>query len=844
MSNFKINLPTKGSTSPKAPASVEPGQESKSVAEKAKSATAEKQSGTVKPVVRIKEDSSIKTALKQAEKTIAQSKKAKEPEPAAPVRKARIMASPEEPKAPEPVAPAPKIFVPEVESEVKFTPPPAAETNVTPPTPDTRHQQPAASSAPTHPGSTHSAPTHSAAAHTPPAHSAPKPAEVKPPVVESKPAASLAPKAPTLMPQAVRKDLKAKKPKEEVRFDIRDRRGLVDSDNQAWRKRRQFKPQKKVYSEEMVRPKTLSIRLPISVKDLAAEMKLKSSHLIGSLFKQGKVRTLNDPLDDDTEIQLLGLEFGCDITIDTKEAERIRITDSTIREEIAKTADEKLSLRPPVVTFMGHVDHGKTSLIDSIRKSNRVSQEAGAITQHIGAFKVSTAAGEVTILDTPGHEAFSEMRTRGANVTDIVILVVAGDEGIRAQTEEAIRQARAANVPILVAVNKCDKPNFDTERIYRELADRELLPEAWGGTTITVNCSASTGQGIKELLEMIALQAEILELKANPDSRARGTVLESQMVKGLGAVATILVMNGTLRKNDAIVFGSEFGRIKTMQNDAGIAIEEAGPGCPVKITGLSNLALAGSEFVVVKNEKEARDLAEARAEGAVRSTLGQTKLTSLERMMAKRAGSELKILPLILRADVQGSLEALKSLLLKLPQQKVRLEFVREAVGEVSVSDIEVAEASGSTIVKFHTGIENHAAELLKRKKVPLISETVIFKAVDIVREKMTSLLDTIPEERDLGKAEVLAVFKSSQLGQIAGCKITDGIFKRNCLVRQLRGKEIVWTGKIASLKRGKDEVKEIKEGFECGILLDGQGDVQVGDLLTAYEIHQLKQEL
>lgn len=814
---FKINLPTSTpKTSPSKVTSGESGHEQKPDAEKAKAASVDKHTGTSKTVVRNKEDSSIAATLKNAEKIIAQSKKEKPAEPVVPVRKARIMASPDEPKpVVEAPVPAPKIVEEKIEEPAKMVEAPK-EAGKTTPTVEAK-AQPAA---------------------------VVKPAETKPATVESKPAQTLAPRSPPLMPQAVKKDLKAKKPVEVAKFGIQDRRGLVDADSQAWRKRRQFRPQKKIYTEEAVRPKSLSLRIPISIKDLAVEMKLKASQLIGKLFQQGKNHTLNDFLDEEIVIQLLGMEFGCDIAIDTREEERIRITDSTVREEIAKTTNEKLSLRPPVVTFMGHVDHGKTSLIDSIRKSNRVSQEAGAITQHIGAFKVSTAAGEVTILDTPGHEAFSEMRTRGANVTDIVILVVAGDEGIKTQTEEAIQQARDANVPILVAINKSDKPNFDQERIYRELADRDLLPEAWGGTTITVNCSAATGQGVKELLEMIALQAEILELRANVDSRARGTVLESQMIKGLGAVATILVMNGTLRKNDAIVFGSEFGRIKTMQNDDGLHIDQAGPGCPVKITGLSNLALAGSEFVVVKNEKEARDLAEARAEGAVRSAQGQSKLTSLERMMAKRAGSEVKILPLILRADVQGSLEALRSLLLRIESKKVRLEIVHAAVGEVSVSDIELAEASKSTIIRFHTGIENHAADLLKRKKVPMISENVIFKAVDLVKEKMTSLLDTVPEERDLGKAEVLAVFKSSQLGLIAGCRITDGTFKRLCLVRQHRDNKLIWTGKIASLKRGKDEVKDIKEGFECGILLDGQGDVQVGDILTAYEIHQLKQDL
>ena len=377
------------------------------------------------------------------------------------------------------------------------------------------------------------------------------------------------------------KELKLKK-KEEVRsFDSRDRQGLRDVDNEAWRKRRTFKLRKSVQQEEIIRPKSLTIRLPITIKDLAQEMKLKASQLIAKLFMQGMSLTLNDYLDDETVVQLLGHEFDCTIQIDTSEQQRIRITDQTIRQEIQTISSDRLSLRSPVVTFMGHVDHGKTSLIDSIRKSNRVAGEAGAITQHIGAFKVKTNAGDVTILDTPGHEAFSEMRSRGANVTDIVILVVAGDEGMKAQTDEAIKQAKEARVPILVAINKCDKPNFDAQKVYRELADRDLLPESWGGTTIAVNCSAATGEGVNELLEMIALQAEILELRADPSTRARGTVLESEMHKGLGAVATVLVQNGTLRKGDAIVFGDYSGRIKTMQDEYGKPVETAGPSTPV-----------------------------------------------------------------------------------------------------------------------------------------------------------------------------------------------------------------------------------------------------------------------
>jgi translation initiation factor IF-2 len=651
---------------------------------------------------------------------------------------------------------------------------------------------------------------------------------------------------PPSSPSSPRKELRpTTKKKEENRFDSRDRQGLRDIDNEAWRKRRQHKPMRKSFQEEIIiRPKTLKVRLPVTIKDLAQDMKLKASQLIAKLFMKGVILTLNDYLDDETTVQLLGHDFDCEITIDTSEDERIRITDNTIRQEIGKAAPDQLILRPPVVTFMGHVDHGKTSLIDSIRKSNRAASEAGAITQHIGAFKVATTAGDVTILDTPGHEAFSEMRSRGANVTDIVILVVAGDEGMKAQTDEAMRQALEAKVPIIVAINKADKANFDAQKVYRELSDRDLLPEAWGGTTITVNCSATTGQGLAELLEMIALQAEILELRANPQSRARGTVLESEMHKGLGAVATVLIQNGTLRKNDAIVFGSQFGRIKTMQDDYGKQLDEAGPSTPVKITGLSDLALAGSEFIVVKSEKEARELAGARAEGATRATQAQTKISSLDKMMAKKESGEMKILPLILRADVQGSLEALKSSLMKILSKKVRIEVVNSGVGEISESDIELAAASKATILGFHTHIESRANELIKEKKVLVYSQDVIYHLIDEVKERMKSLLDKLEEEISIGEVLVKAVFKSSQLGLIAGCQVTEGIIKRNSLVRQLRGKEIIWKGKVASLKRVKEDVKEVKEGFECGIYLDGQSDIKEGDILQAYEITYLEQDL
>ncbi len=772
---------------------------------------------------RLKEDAGITTALKQAEKTLAARDRDKEKEADLPKkRKSRLIQEPIE------GAPVERI---ETKVEEEILPPVEA----LPPAVESTKETPITQAAAPIPPSTEKA--------TPAKQEAPKDQAVK--AVSPTPQAALIPddSAKSAADARKAKELKPQKKKEDFRFDSRDRQGLRDVDNEAWRKRRAYKPKKQI-QEEVIRPKNLSVRLPISIKDLAQEMKLKASQLIAKLFMQGITLTLNDYLDDETVVQLLGHDFGCEIKIDTAEKERIQITDRTIRQEIESTAQEQIILRPPVVTFMGHVDHGKTSLIDAIRKSNRVAGEAGAITQHIGAFKVKTTAGEVTILDTPGHEAFSEMRERGANVTDIVILVVAGDEGMRTQTDEAIKQAREAKVPILVALNKCDKPNFDSQKAFRELADRDLLPESWGGTIIVVECSALTGQGIPELLEMIALQAEILELRANPQSRARGTILESEMHKGLGAVATVLVQNGTLRKNDAIVFGPYSGRIKTMHDDHGLSVDFAGPSTPVKITGLSELAVAGSEFVVVKNEKEARDLASARAEGLQRHSMAQAKLGSMEKMLAKKESGEKKILPLILRADVQGSLEALRISLHKIKSDKVRIEIVSADVGEISESDIELAAASKATIVGFHTRIESHADNMIKQKKISVYTQDVIYHLIDEVRDRMRSLLDKLEKETDTGSALVKAVFKSSQLGNIAGSQVIEGSIKRQSLIRQLRANKVIWKGKLASLKRVKDDVKEVQKGFECGIVLEGQTDVREGDVFQAYEVTYLEQDL
>lgn len=627
-------------------------------------------------------------------------------------------------------------------------------------------------------------------------------------------------------------------------FDSRDRQGLRTSDDERWRKRKPIKTKQQL-ADEVIRPKSLKVRLPITIKDLAVEMKLKASQLIAKLFMQGVIVTLNDFLDDETTVQLLGHEFECEITIDTTEEERIRITDKTIKQEIQETDPSLLVLRPPVVTFMGHVDHGKTSLIDTIRKSNVASSEAGAITQHIGAFKCHTQVGEITILDTPGHEAFSAMRERGADVTDIVVLVVAGDEGIKAQTTEAIRQAQKAGVSLIVALNKCDKPNFNAENVYRQLADQNLLPEAWGGSVITVNCSAVSGAGIKELLEMLALQAEVLELKANPTGRARGHVIESEMHKGLGTVATLLVQNGTLHVGDALVFDQFYARVKTMHDEHGKELEHAGPSSPVKITGLSGFPEAGSDFIVVKDEKEARDISEKRDEGQKMNVLQQAKKMSLENLLQNKADSAgKKTLNLILKADVQGSLEALKTSLRKIPSTKIDLNFISEGVGEISESDIQFAATSKATIIGFHTKVESHAENMIKQNKITIKLHDIIYHAVDDVEKIMRDSLDKIAQENDTGEALVKAVFKSSQLGNIAGCQVSEGLIKRNHHARLLRNKEVIWKGPIASLKRMKEDVREVQKGYECGILLQGFTDFKEGDVIQAYEITYLQQEL
>ena len=636
-----------------------------------------------------------------------------------------------------------------------------------------------------------------------------------------------------------------KKPQPEKSFDTRDRLGLRSSDDEAWKRRKspKFKPIQK--EEQIIRPTSLKVALPITVKDLAAEMKYKVSDIITKLFKQGIIVTINDVIDDETLAQLIGLEFGCDIMIDRSEQKRLQITELNIDDEINQSDSKLIKPRAPVVAFMGHVDHGKTSLIDAIRKTNVAASEAGAITQHIGAFRVKTDQGEVTILDTPGHEAFSAMRTRGATLTDVVVIVIAGDEGIKAQTDEAINQAKNAGVPIIVAMNKCDKPNFRPEDVYRQLSERELLPEAWGGSTITVNCSATTKTGLKELLEMILLQAEVLELKANPNFRARGTVIESEIQKGLGATATLLVQNGTLKLGDALVIDHVYGRVKTMHDEHGKNITMAMPSYPVRITGLSELPVAGCEFIVVGSEKEARKLTEDRIAGKRKELFSQPSSIGLEGLMQRSAErQEKKILNVIIKADVQGSVEAIKNSLSKIKSQKAELNIIYADVGEISESDIQRAATAQAVIIGFHTSVESHAETFIRELHVQVLNFEVIYHLVDKVKSLMADLLDKIRVETQVGNALVQATFKSSQLGIIAGCIVNEGFIKRSNMVKVVRNKEIVWQGDISSLKRVQEDVREVAKGLECGILLNHFNQIQPGDNIQSFEITYIKQEL
>jgi len=582
--------------------------------------------------------------------------------------------------------------------------------------------------------------------------------------------------------------------------------------------------------------KVLKIDLPVTVKELAVKLQIKPSELIKKLMGKKILVTINQTLDEGVA-RSISEDFGYTI-------ERPPTQEEALLSEHEQEDAEKLKPRAPIVTFMGHVDHGKTSLLDMIRKTKVVDKEAGGITQHIGAYEVVLSHGKVTFLDTPGHAAFTAMRARGANITDVVVLVVAADDGIMPQTIEAIDHARAANVPIIIAINKIDKHNIDIDRVKKQLGKHNLLSEDWGGKTIIVGVSAKTGEGIDKLLEMLLLEAEMLELKANPDRSARGVIVEAELSKGKGPVATVLVSNGTLKAGDVVIVGTNYGRVKAMLDDRGHRVKEATPAKPVEILGLSGVPLVGEKFYVVGDEKKAKGIVSTkRLEAEKKKLEAKGQKITLEDLYTKIKEGEVKELKIILKADVQGSLEALRDSLEKLSTDEVKLSVIHAQVGNINESDIILASASNAVILGFHVDVTPNARALSKQEGVDVRSYNIIYEAVNDVKAAMEGMLEPIMEESFLGRAEVRQVFKVSKAGIVAGCFVSKGSIPRNATCKIMRNKELIFKGRIASLKHFKDDIKEAKEGFECGINF-GFNDIKKGDIIEAVEIRKVARRL
>ena len=565
------------------------------------------------------------------------------------------------------------------------------------------------------------------------------------------------------------------------------------------------------------------------MKDLADKMKLQPSVIVKKLFLQGKVVTINQEVDYE-QAEEIAMEFD---VLCEKEV-KVDVIEELLKEE---EEDEKdMVTRPPVVCVMGHVDHGKTSLLDAIRQTNVTAKEAGGITQHIGAYMVEINGQKITFLDTPGHEAFTAMRMRGAKSTDIAILVVAADDGVMPQTIEAINHAKAAGVEIIVAINKIDKPSANIEKVKQELIEYELVPEDWGGSTIFVPVSAHTKEGIKELLEMILLTAEVKELKANPNRNARGLVIEAELDKGKGPVATVLVQKGTLHVGDPIAAGACYGRVRAMMDDKGRRVKEAGPSTPVEILGLNDVPNAGEVFVQPENEKEARSFAETFISESKNKLIEDTKMKlSLDDLFSQIKAGNVKELPLIVKADVQGSVEAVKQSLMKLSNEEVVVKVIHGGVGAINESDVTLASASNAIIIGFNVRPDTTAKAIADREGVDVRLYKIIYNAIEDVEAAMKGMLDPIFEEKVIGHAEVRQIFKASGVGNIAGSYVLDGSFQRGCMVRISREGKQIFEGNLASLKRFKDDVKEVKAGYECGLVFEDFNDIQELDQIEAY---------
>lgn len=610
------------------------------------------------------------------------------------------------------------------------------------------------------------------------------------------------------------------------------------------KKRRGGRQSKQIKQTEVTVSKAIKriIRISdsITVGELAKRMGVKANGLIAELMRQGSMVTINHPLDYESAA-LLATEFNYEV-------ENVAFDEETILDvEAAKESEDKaedLETRPPVVTIMGHVDHGKTSLLDAIREANVTESEAGGITQHIGAYDVEIDGKKITFLDTPGHEAFTAMRARGAGVTDIVILVVAADDGVMPQTKEAISHSKAAGVPIIIAVNKIDKPDSNPERVKQELTEFELVPEEWGGDTIFVEVSAKQHTNLDSLLEMILLQAEVLELQANPNKRAKGSIVEARLDKGRGPIATVLVQDGTLKIGDAIVAGLHYGRVRSMTSATGQLVKEAGPAYPVEVTGLGGVPDAGESFHAVENEKAAKDVAQHRQAKKREIDLSKSSKISLDQLFAKMQEGVVEELAVIIKADVQGSVEAVRDALEKLSTTTCRLNVIHTGVGGVSESDVTLATASNAIVLGFNVRPENKARTLADSEKVDIRLYSVIYDAVNDIRDAMEGLLAPTLKEKELGRVEVRETFHVSRVGTIAGCYVIGGKILRNAQTRLVRDNVVIWEGKLNSLKRFKDDVKEVNNGYECGIGLENYNDIKVGDIIEAFEMEEIKTEL
>ena len=571
----------------------------------------------------------------------------------------------------------------------------------------------------------------------------------------------------------------------------------------------------------------LTYKVGMTVADVALGLGKTNAQIIMKLMQLGIMANQNQTIDRET-IELVAIDFGFELKDEV-------VTDVTRFDEfVIEDDEESLVSRPPVVTIMGHVDHGKTTLLDTIRNSRVVKNEAGGITQHIGAYQVNNNGFVITFIDTPGHAAFTQMRARGAQITDIVILVVAADDGVMPQTEEAIAHAQAAGCPIIVAVNKMDKPTANPDRVMQELANYGLLAEAWGGETIFVNISALKGLGVTELLEMVQLVAEMKELKANPNRQAIGTVIEAQLDKGKGPVATFLVQNGSLKVGDIVVCGNTYGRIRTMEDDRHLRYNSAIPSTAVAVTGLNAVPQAGDKFMVFSDERLARETAEARALRAKNADAAQRKATSLEDLFNQSSADKSKELNLIIKGDVQGSVEALKASLEKINVEDLKVNVIRATVGAITDTDVSLAEASNAIIIGFNVRPMAPVRNEAQAKGVEIRLYSIIYKVLEEIEAALKGMLAPVYEEVVTGQAEVRNLFKLSKVGTIAGCYVTDGVIERNSLVRILRNGIVVFEGKMASLRRFKDDVKEVKYGYECGITIENFNDIKEGDVFEA----------